>query len=56
MESINGMNQYQEKYLLYKEEVDRQLARCIKKNKPVTLYEPMKYILSGGGKRIRPLL
>jgi geranylgeranyl diphosphate synthase type II len=56
MERINGMNQYQEKYLQYKQEIDRRLTRCIKKNKPVSLYEPMKYILSGGGKRIRPLL
>ncbi|MEZ4823549.1 MAG: hypothetical protein R2942_14550 [Ignavibacteria bacterium] len=26
------------------------------KNIPATLYEPLKYILSNGGKRIRPMM
>lgn len=40
----------------YKNNVDEILSDAIKKDAPVTLYEPLKYILSAGGKRIRPIL
>ncbi len=43
-------------YQRYKEIVDRQLRSCIRKTEPSSLYQPVRYVLSGGGKRIRPLL
>ncbi len=50
------MKSFEQKYLSYKTIVDRKLGSCIRKKEPVSLYEPMKYVLSAGGKRIRPLL
>ena len=43
-------------YQRYKDIVDQQLRLCVRKNEPRSLYQPVKYVLSGGGKRIRPLL
>ncbi|MEO6696182.1 MAG: polyprenyl synthetase family protein [Ignavibacteria bacterium] len=43
-------------YSDYKKRVDDILASAINKKEPVTLYEPLKYILEGGGKRIRPMM
>jgi geranylgeranyl diphosphate synthase type II len=50
------MNSFDKKYQKYRSIIDQKLALCVRKNNPVSLYEPMKYILSGRGKRIRPLL
>ena len=50
------MNSFDKKYQKYRSVIDKKLALCVRKNEPVSLYEPMKYILSGRGKRIRPLL
>lgn len=50
------MTLYDRKYRKYKTLIDQKIHSCVKKNKPVSLYEPMKYVLSGSGKRIRPLL
>jgi len=50
------MRSFNSQYQRYKASVDRQLRSCIKKSEPRSLYEPVRYILSGGGKRIRPLL
>lgn len=50
------MKSFTPQYQRYKGIVDRQLHSCIPKNEPHSLYEPLKYVLSGGGKRIRPLL
>jgi geranylgeranyl diphosphate synthase type II len=50
------MKSFSQKYQRYKKNVERQLRSCIHKNEPRTLYEPVQYVLSGGGKRIRPLL
>lgn len=50
------MKSPEKRYRDYKNLVDKQLRALIKKEKPVTLYEPVKYVLSAGGKRIRPLL
>ena len=50
------MKSYTRQYQHYKEIVDRQLRLCVPKNQPHSLYDPVKYVLSGGGKRIRPLL
>ncbi len=43
-------------YSGYKEKVDAALSEAIDKQNPRTLYDPLKYILNGGGKRIRPMM
>lgn len=43
-------------YSAYKKKIDEVLSHQILKEHPATLYEPLKYLLSGGGKRIRPVL
>lgn len=43
-------------YSAYKKKIDEVLSQQILKEHPATLYEPLKYLLSGGGKRIRPVL
>jgi len=50
------MNDYYEQYISYKTQIDERLFSFIDKEKPKSLYEPLKYILSGGGKRIRPMI
>ena len=50
------MNKYEEKYNRYKQIVDDKLDDFIVTNNPKWIYEPLKFILSGGGKRIRPAL
>jgi len=50
------MNDYYEQYINYKTQIDERLFSFIDKEKPKSLYEPLKYILSGGGKRIRPMI
>jgi len=44
------------KYSEYKSRVDRYLVEAIQQTKPDSLYKPLKYVLAGGGKRIRPVL
>ena len=43
-------------YSDYKSRIDEMLSVSIQKTQPETLYDPLKYILSGGGKRIRPMM
>ena len=50
------MKPFVSQYQRYKEVVDHHLRLCVRKNEPRSLYQPVKYVLSGGGKRIRPLL
>jgi geranylgeranyl diphosphate synthase type II len=50
------MEDFQKRYLRYKELIDTKLHALVTKEEPRTLYEPLCYILSGGGKRIRPML
>lgn len=50
------MKDYTEKYDRYKEEVNKLIQILITKEEPPDLYIPIKYILSGGGKRLRPVL
>lgn len=50
------MNKYERKYSEYKGIINNKLDSFIGKKKPSGIYEPLKYILSGGGKRIRPVL
>jgi geranylgeranyl diphosphate synthase type II len=47
---------FRERYSALKETIDIKLNSLIKKENPKTLYEPVRYILSGGGKRIRPMI
>jgi len=50
------MNDYYEQYINYKTKIDERLFSFIDKEQPKSLYEPLKYVLSGGGKRIRPMI
>jgi geranylgeranyl diphosphate synthase, type II len=50
------MTDFTGKYEEYKNIINNNIECYIKKSEPVTLYNPLKYILSGGGKRIRPVL
>lgn len=50
------MNKFDKRYQKYKTLIDHKINSCIRKNEPVSLYEPLKYVLSASGKRIRPLL
>lgn len=47
---------FQHRYLKYKSLVDGYLKECVKETKPKSVYQPIHYVLAGGGKRIRPLL
>lgn len=49
-------NDYQEYYNKYLNIIDKRLNEYIKVIPPRKLYEPFKYIMSTGGKRIRPVL
>lgn len=44
------------RYERHKTVVDRYLRSFISERKPRTLYNPAKYVLAGGGKRIRPVV
>lgn len=50
------MKSFDKKYQKYRAIIDQKLHQTIRKNEPVSLYEPSKYVLSASGKRIRPLL
>jgi geranylgeranyl diphosphate synthase, type II len=50
------MSSQLEHYNKLKTLVDQRLDSIIDRDEPVTMYEPARYVLSGGGKRIRPVL
>jgi len=50
------MSDYLQKYIFYKNEINRLIDTLITKSEPSDLYGPIKYILSAGGKRLRPVL
>ncbi|MBW7889053.1 MAG: polyprenyl synthetase family protein [Bacteroidetes bacterium] len=50
------MNAFTKTYNTYRALVDQRLHSIVRKAEPASLYEPMKYILSSSGKRIRPIL
>lgn len=50
------MKSFERKNQKYRSIIDRRLQSSIRKSEPVSLYEPMRYVLSASGKRIRPLL
>ncbi|HAY34269.1 MAG TPA: polyprenyl synthetase family protein [Ignavibacteria bacterium] len=43
-------------YLNFKKKIDDILFSLIDRKYPATLYEPIRYLLSSGGKRIRPMM
>ncbi len=47
---------FQEHYLSHKRLIDERLAGLAEGREPASLYEPTRYVLSGGGKRIRAAL
>lgn len=47
---------YDQRYNAYKKVVDERLKQALIEEKPVGLYEPIRYILLAGGKRIRPII
>lgn len=47
---------YPELYKVYLQKVEELLEDYTRPKSPFALYEPYKYIISGGGKRIRPIL
>lgn len=52
------MRDFQSEYLHYKALIDRRLRSLAEEGdrKPQSLLVPLRYVLSGGGKRIRPIL
>jgi len=40
----------------YRKRINDRLSRVVVKQFPVSFYEPVRYVLEGGGKRIRPIL
>lgn len=53
---MNVSTIFAQQYAAYKQAVEQALTTLIQEEYPVSLYEPMRYILAGGGKRIRPVL
>jgi geranylgeranyl diphosphate synthase type II len=47
---------FRQEYESYKTLIDRALNEAVQVTEPRSLYRPLKYVLSGGGKRIRPIL
>ena len=50
------MNTQHAYYAYLKGLIDQRLDGIIDRDEPVTMYEPARYVLGGGGKRIRPVL
>ena len=53
---MNRTNAHASQYTLYKRLVERSLSGFVREQVPRSLYEPLRYVLDGGGKRIRPVL
>ncbi|MEN3037796.1 MAG: polyprenyl synthetase family protein [Candidatus Kryptonium sp.] len=47
---------YEQSYNSYRKIIDEHLALALTNEEPISLYEPIKYILFAGGKRIRPVI
>lgn len=52
----HAAHHFGQQYSLYKNSVESTLATLIDKPVPASLYDPMRYILGIGGKRVRPVL
>jgi geranylgeranyl diphosphate synthase type II len=53
---VSHSRDFAHRYRTYRSLVDRYLKGLVRETKPRTLYGPIKYVLRGGGKRIRPIL
>ncbi|MCK4979474.1 MAG: polyprenyl synthetase family protein, partial [Candidatus Delongbacteria bacterium] len=47
---------FEDKLNIYREKINDSLDQILQVEEPRSLYEPMKYIINIGGKRIRPIL
>jgi geranylgeranyl diphosphate synthase type II len=54
--TMNAQTYFLQEYNAYKQAVERTLETLIAEERPRSLYAPMRYVLAGGGKRIRPVL
>ncbi len=54
--SVDRMDTYATLYARFKSEIDSRLSEVVAQEKPVSIFEPARYILGSGGKRIRPVL
>lgn len=50
------MNEFENKLAGLRSLVNDRIRSVFEHKEPATLYEPMKYIIDGGGKRLRPIL
>ncbi len=50
------MTEFEKKLTDLRTLVNRRIQSVFEQKEPATLYEPMKYIIDGGGKRLRPVL
>ncbi len=50
------MTNYKEKYDQYINKIEKRLLEVASINRPKSLYDPFRYLVGGGGKRIRPVL
>ncbi len=47
---------FQQKLNRLREEVNERILAALQRSDPITLYQPMRYTLEAGGKRLRPIL
>lgn len=45
-----------QKIVFFRNKIDKELSNVLKQEQPETLFEPPRYVISLGGKRIRPIL
>ncbi len=50
------METFEDRISYYRNLINEKLNQVAEKNKPFSFYEPVRYILKAGGKRIRPIL
>lgn len=50
------INAFNEKLTLFRERIDSCLSESHRGSEPAVLYDPIDYILSAGGKRLRPII
>lgn len=50
------MNTFETRMNYYRDLINSRLNQVVTKKSPASFYEPVRYVLEGGGKRIRPIL
>ena len=50
------LNSFQSRMDDYRKRINERLSQVVVKNSPVSFYDPVRYVLEGSGKRIRPIL